>query len=68
MKTKIQLFAERLAKTVDTYCKLNEGEKLDALALADSLCDDLDRPRNLIALLESMTRNVVWMQAKADKP
>ncbi len=66
MKTKIQLFAERLTKAIEMYRNLNEGERLDAVTLADDLCDDLERPINLVSSLESLVRNAVWMRAKEE--
>jgi hypothetical protein len=66
LKAKKQLFAERLAKVIENYRALNEGEKIDGLELADDLCDDLERPTDLVHSLESMVRNVMWMRGKSE--
>lgn len=65
-KSKIQLCAESIAKTIVKFRMLNEGEKLDALSLADDLCDDFDRPIDLIPMLEALVRMTAWTRGNRD--
>lgn len=62
-KSKTEIFAEGLVRTIERYRNLNEGEKYDGIEIADNLCNDLDRPIDIIPVLESLVRNSTWTRA-----